>query len=426
MIARALLVASIVLAPAPAVAALAAGEAAAVMPLPGDARAQLFPAVAHDGQGTYLVVWQQGRLYHESQQGDILAARIDARGRVLDRQPIVVCDAAGSQERPQVAFSSGVFLIVWHDLRNGRDWDVYAARVGRDGRPRERNGLLVAGGAHNQANPVVAPADDGFLVVWQDYDRYYRLAATTVPTAGPAAPPRPLRFNDEALWGGELALARAGRGWLLSWNDEKAWSKNRGLATMITRRFARLGLRDGVAAVLAVQRAPTVHVGRNGGRFASDGDATAVYAGWGLVGRGNRAATAARFGGEGASALRNPNPEKAKLGSGWDPEYVMTLYAPGVPVDGPIAVAFGQGIFMVAAREAYTGRPGENNRLFGSRLTRAGVRIDQTSTPPLLHESAQRIANPALAGGAGQFLLAFEQEDATGRRQVWTKIVRAE
>jgi hypothetical protein len=98
----------------------------AVMPMPADARAQLNPAVAHDGKGTYLVVWQQGRFYHQSQSADILAVRIDARGRVLDRQPIVVCNVEASQEQPQVAYSGGTFLVVWHDLRNGRDWDVYA------------------------------------------------------------------------------------------------------------------------------------------------------------------------------------------------------------------------------------------------------------------------------------------------------------
>jgi hypothetical protein len=31
-----------------------------------------------------------------------------------------------------------------------------------------------------------------------------------------------------------------------------------------------------------------------------------------------------------------------------------------------------------------------------------------------------------LAGGARQFLLAFEQEGADGRRQIWAKILKTE
>lgn len=427
MIARALLAACLALLSGAVMAApaLVAGEAVAVMPMPADARAQLNPAVVYDGKGTYLVVWQQGRFYHQSQSGDILAARIDARGRVLDRQPIVICNAEASQEQPQVAFSGGKFLVVWHDLRNGRDWDVYAARVNADGKVLEPDGFLVAGGPQNQASPVLAPADGGFLAVWQHYNRHYQLRASMIPAAGAALQPQPLRFRGEALWGGGLALTRVGSGWLLSWNDEKDWSKSGGLTTMITRRFARLAVRNGRAEVLEVQRSPATHLGRSGGLFASDGVATALYAGWGIVGRGNRAATGALFGAERATALRNPNPEQAKRGSGWNTERMITLYNIGVPVDGPVAAAFGQGMYLAAAREAYSGKPSDRNRLLGSRLTAAGARIDAAPWP-VLHESPHRIANPALAGANRHFLLAFEQEDAAGRRQIWAKVLRAE
>lgn len=425
---RILQAASLALLPEVAMAAPAfvAGEAVAVMPMPmpDDARPQLNPVAAYDGKGTYLVVWQQGRFYHQSQSADILAARIDIHGRVLDGQPIVICNLGASQERPQVAFSGGGFLVAWHDLRNGRDWDVYAARVSPDGRVQEPNGFLVAGGPRNQASPVLAPADGGFLVVWQHYDRYYQLQASTIPAAGPAAQGRPLKFRGEALWGGGLALAKVGNDELLSWNDEKSWS-NAGGAT-ITRYFARLAVHNAKAAVLEVQRAPAVHLGQNGGRFASDGVSSGLYAGWGVAGRGNRIAVAALFDAGGALPRKNPNPEQAKGWSGWDTERMMTLYEASVPVDGPVATAYGQGIYLAAAREAYSGKPSDRSRLLGSRLTTAGVRIDRAPAWPVLHESPYRIANPALAGGSRQFLLAFEQEDAAGRRRVWAKILRAE
>jgi len=428
VIARALLAVSFAILHVSAIAApaLVPGEAVAVMPMPADTRAQLNPAVAHDGKGNYLVVWQQGRFYHQSQSADILAVRIDSRGRVLDRQPIVVCNVEASQEKPQVAFSGGTFLVVWHDLRNGRDWDVYGARVNPDGRVRESNGFLVAGGARNQASPVLAPADDGFLVVWQHHDRHYQLQATTIPAAGGVRPVQPLQFHGNALWGGEHALARIGDGWLLSWNDEKAWSLSGGATTMITRHFARLAVRNGKPAVLEVQRSPAIHIGRSGGRFASAGASTALYVGWGIAGRGNRTATAALFGTERATAFRNPNQEQARGWSGWNTERMITLYNLGVPVDGPVAAAFGLGMYLTVAREAYSGKPSDRNRLLGSRLTKAGVRIDKAPAWIVLHDSPHRIANPALVGGSSHFLLAFEQEDAAGRRQIWAKILKAE
>jgi hypothetical protein len=428
VIVRALLAAAFALLPWSAMAApaLVAAEAVAVMPMSTDARSQLNPAVAYDGKGTYLVVWQQGRFYHQSQSADIFAVRIDSHGRVLDRQPIVVCNVEASQEQPQVAFSGGAFLVVWHDLRNGRDWDVYAARVNPDGRVLEPYGLLIAGGVRNQASPVLARADDGFLVVWQHHERHYQLQAAMIPAAGPVRPGQPLQFRGKVLWGGELALARIGDGWLLSWNDDKAWSQSGGSTTMITRRFARLAVQNGRLDVLDAQRSPAITLGRSGGQFSSDGASSALYTGWGIAGRGNRTATAALFDAGRAGPLKNPNPEQARGWSGWNTERMITLYNLGVPVDGPVAAAFGQGMHLAVAREAYSGKRNERNRLLGARLTTAGVRIDKDPAWSVLHDSPYRIANPALAGGSSHFLLAFEQEDAAGRRHIWAKTLKTE
>jgi hypothetical protein len=427
VIARLLLAAAVALLPGASGAAqgLSVGEAFAVMPMPDEPRAQLAPVVAYDGKGVFLVVWQQGRFYHQSQSADILAARVDSRGRVLDRQPIVVCNAQASQEQPQVAYAGGRFMVVWHDLRNGRDWDVYGARLDVEGRVLEPNGFLIAGGPQNQASPAVAPADGGFLVVWQHYARYYALQAALIPASGAAEPVQPLKFRGEPLWGGNLALARSGGGWLLSWNDEKGWSQGGGAETTITRRFGRLVARQRRIEVQAVVRSPAVALGLAGGRFASNAS-SALYAGWGLAGRGNRVATGVLFGSEGATALKNPNPQQSRHWSGWNTERMFTLYDADVALDGPVAVAFGHGMYLAAARQAYSGKPADRNRLLGVRLNANAVRLDQPPIWPLLHESAFRIASPFLAAGDKQFLLTFEQEDAAGRRRVWAKILETE
>jgi len=133
------------------------------------------------GKDIFLVAWQSGNLEEGDLRegvkyaGDIVACRVDTAGKVLDAKPFSICAAKDLQEKPRIAFGGGVFLVVWHDLRNEKDWDVFAARVTPDGKALDPDGFLVAGGKHNQALPNVAWDGKNFLVVWQDArsgDRY--------------------------------------------------------------------------------------------------------------------------------------------------------------------------------------------------------------------------------------------------------------
>src|SRR5690606_6538615 len=118
------------------------------------------PHAAH-GKNAFLVVWQSGRTapgdltqglkFH----GDIVGIRVGKNGKPLDAKPLVICQAADLQQEPRVAYGNGVFLVIWQDLRNGKDWDVYAARVSDDGKVLDPDGILISGGAHNQALPRV-------------------------------------------------------------------------------------------------------------------------------------------------------------------------------------------------------------------------------------------------------------------------------
>ncbi len=134
------------------------------------------------GKDVYLVAWQSGRIGEGDLTkglpciGDIVGCRVDKTGKALDAKPFVICGATDMQERPKAAFApstgsgpGGVFLVVWQDLRNGKDWDVYAARVSPDGKALDPDGILVSGGAHNQALPRVAWDGKAFQVVWQDF-----------------------------------------------------------------------------------------------------------------------------------------------------------------------------------------------------------------------------------------------------------------
>jgi len=101
--------------------------------------------------------------------GDIVGCRVDKNGKALDAEPFVISKADDLQEAPRAAANKDTVLVVWQDLRNGKDWDVYAARVTHDGKVLDADGVLVAGGAHNQAKPDVAWDGKTFVVVWQDF-----------------------------------------------------------------------------------------------------------------------------------------------------------------------------------------------------------------------------------------------------------------
>ncbi len=128
------------------------------------------PAVAY-GDGSYLVVWQEG--WHGlGGKADILAARVASGGKVLDAKPIVVSSAEGAQSDPAVAYSkdSKCFVVVWGDFRNGTDYDVYAARVSADGKVLDGKAIAVAAKAGlNETGPSVGSAGKDFLVSWASF-----------------------------------------------------------------------------------------------------------------------------------------------------------------------------------------------------------------------------------------------------------------
>jgi hypothetical protein len=134
--------------------------------------------------GVYLVVWQDG-WNGEGGDSNILGLRVSPEGKVLDAKPIAICAAAGIQETPAVSWNGKEFLVVWSDLRNKKDCDIYMARLGADGKVIA-TGLPVAVREHNQARPRIASLGGLSLVVWQDLrdKENYRVFGARVSEAG--------------------------------------------------------------------------------------------------------------------------------------------------------------------------------------------------------------------------------------------------
>ncbi len=145
----------------------------------GEVRYQRHAAIAW-GRGSYLVAWQDG-YSGVGGRSEIRAIRLDAEGRPLDDRPIVVCKHDQVVENPTVAWADGRWLVAWSDLRNGRDWDVWARWIAADGTPG--GAFPVAGGPGSQANPS-AGSDRAamFLLAWQDFasGEYFDIRAARV------------------------------------------------------------------------------------------------------------------------------------------------------------------------------------------------------------------------------------------------------
>jgi len=139
----------------------------------------------------WLVVWQQGdptgdETANGGRSQDIYATRVDADGKVLDPKGIAVCAAKDFQGRPAVASDGKDFLVVWHDLRTGKDWDLYAARVSGEGKVLDADGFLVAGGAYNQCLPDLVFGGGSYYAAWLDMRHFpeYRVYGARVSASG--------------------------------------------------------------------------------------------------------------------------------------------------------------------------------------------------------------------------------------------------
>jgi len=171
------------------------------------------PYVAY-GQGVYLAVWREG-WHGKGGQACVYAARVSPQGNVLDPKGIeIVLRRQRVEERPRVAFGGGVFLVVWQDF-SGKDYDVLAARVNAEGKVLDREPIAVAAGPRTQVLPEVASDGQGFLVVWQGLqgnETSYRGFAAPVGADGnvgatieTGASPQP-----KIAWNGERYLAAYG------------------------------------------------------------------------------------------------------------------------------------------------------------------------------------------------------------------------
>ena len=171
-----------------ALALMAGSSVAVATPVGGDFRisgskaikGEHQPAVAYNSKANqYLVVWRDERNKTDDSPSfgwDLYARRIGADGKPVGGDVRITgekADVLGGP--PAVAYNSKAnqYLVVWGDNRNSatRDLDIYGRRVGADGKPVGGDFRIAGSNANSgEISPAVAynPKANQYLVVWQD------------------------------------------------------------------------------------------------------------------------------------------------------------------------------------------------------------------------------------------------------------------
>ncbi|MBL8792610.1 MAG: hypothetical protein JNM56_01765 [Planctomycetia bacterium] len=167
------------------------------------------------GDGVYLVVWQDGWTGLDA-TADIKGLRLKAGSlEPLDREPLTICSAAEAQEAPAVAYANGVFLLVWQDFRNGKDYDIRGAVVDAKSGQVRAGDLELAVRPGSQARPAVASDGKTFFVVWQEArGEVHGIRGVRVSTAGKVLDETPHTYAET---GTSPALAISANKALVAW-----------------------------------------------------------------------------------------------------------------------------------------------------------------------------------------------------------------
>jgi uncharacterized protein YjdB len=73
------------------------------------------------------------------------------------------------EQQTAIAFGGGEYLVVWSDLRDSNDADIWGTRLGSDGTVMDTLGLKIGATAGSQAHPAVAFDGTAFVVAWEDF-----------------------------------------------------------------------------------------------------------------------------------------------------------------------------------------------------------------------------------------------------------------
>ncbi len=221
-------------------------------PLPGDRvigpayGVQNAPVITKGNNG-YLAVWVDQRVnptgfnqdyYPDSGDpggqtlADIYAARLDARGKLIDTTPIVVSQARWDQSAPDVAWNGQNWLVAW-TTRRVADFsytdDVVGARVSPAGVVLDPEPIIIESSDDiNEGSVTLSSDGTNWVAVWFDQGSYFELRGARIAPDGSILDPGgvPLFQPDFGIYPYQWDLAFAGDEFLLVWSALTGSSTN--------------------------------------------------------------------------------------------------------------------------------------------------------------------------------------------------------
>ncbi len=183
---------------------------------------QTLPQIVSDGAGGAILGWIDRR----DSKLAIYAQRIDTGGNVMwVDSGVVVCDTTEDSEYPAMApDGSGGVIIVWQD-RRGVENELYAQRLNASGEEQwKHNGVAVTNYEDYEVTPRVIPDGvGGVIVVWEDDRAGHDVYAQRLNADGDkqwASGGVLICDADEAQRRPDLASDGAG-GAIIAWSDQR-------------------------------------------------------------------------------------------------------------------------------------------------------------------------------------------------------------
>ncbi len=195
-------------------------DASTNLPVCAYSHDQNFLTIASDESGTSIIVWADLR---NGTDYDIFAQSVDAYGTVLwsSGGESVFADADSVRALEVVSDGGGGVIVVWEDRRSGTGSDIHAGHIDAGGSAAW--GVAVSAASNDQASPALV--SDGFagaILAWQDYRSAtdYDIYARRVDSDGNLAWPDTLAVCRASGDQTQVVMAPDGKGGaILAWSD---------------------------------------------------------------------------------------------------------------------------------------------------------------------------------------------------------------
>ncbi len=367
------------------------------LPLCTVAGVQTAPAVAANGSN-YLATWR------DSRGTGIYGTLITADGIISPTNGFPICTAANDQYMPAVAALGADYLVAWQDYRTASATkytsDIYAARVTGGGVLIDTNGIAVCTRTNSQHHPAIAANGANYLVIWEEYDVAGNdIAGARVSADGLLLDTNALVISHAGNAQVNPVLTSVGSDYLVLWEDYRASPANRFEAIIYGTRVTSAG------TVMDPDGVPF------SGTSGQCKPALAVSAGNGMVvwqdTRNNP-----------ATALADIYGARASLSSNLVVATDFTLNAAANAQTAPATAANGTQYLVVWSDSR--NQPVSGQDIYGLRLSQDGTLLDPTAFPICTATNAQ--TDPVVTANGGIYLVAWADWRATPANAVHADI----